>query len=309
MRTLLSLSLLSIVTAGSLTAQRAPAIPAPPRSAPIANVAYEVTFNRELAKRRSMSVTMTFDASGTTPGAAVAAGMDAWRIRDHQLREVGVELHPDSGGAGHCSGTSWTTTPGAFGRRARAGEGDLRVHGRHARQCDVLDARRVPRCSMAPTSSCIPKDSRSRFPATVKVSTETDWIVATGMTYGGARTAIARATTTTSWTCRSSSDASTSTACRWRGSPSASPRTRPAACRACHAPRPGPASRRCARRGAGVRRHAVRNYTIMQIADSSYEGASGLEHQNSHVDIISPLALGNPFLDVSMRTRSSTPGT
>jgi predicted metalloprotease with PDZ domain len=40
-----------------------------------------------------------------------------------------------------------------------------------------------------------------------------------------------------------------------------------------------------------------KNYTIMQIADSSYQGASGLEHQNSHVDVITPLALGNPFLD------------
>jgi len=34
----------------------------------------------------------------------------------------------------------------------------------------------------------------------------------------------------------------------------------------------------------------------MQIADSSYGGASGLEHQNSHVDVISPFALGNPFM-------------
>lgn len=39
-----------------------------------------------------------------------------------------------------------------------------------------------------------------------------------------------------------------------------------------------------------------RDYTIFQIADSSYGGASGLEHQSSHVDVISPLALGNPVL-------------
>ncbi|HEU4563609.1 MAG TPA: PDZ domain-containing protein [Gemmatimonadaceae bacterium] len=37
-------------------------------------------------------------------------------------------------------------------------------------------------------------------------------------------------------------------------------------------------------------------YTVMQIADSSYGGASGLEHQNSHVDVISPAALGHPFM-------------
>ncbi len=38
------------------------------------------------------------------------------------------------------------------------------------------------------------------------------------------------------------------------------------------------------------------HYTIFQIADSSFGGASGLEHQNSHVDIITPLAIGNPLL-------------
>jgi predicted metalloprotease with PDZ domain len=37
------------------------------------------------------------------------------------------------------------------------------------------------------------------------------------------------------------------------------------------------------------------NYTVMQIADSTYQGASGLEHQSSHVDVVSPLAIGSQF--------------
>jgi predicted metalloprotease with PDZ domain len=37
-------------------------------------------------------------------------------------------------------------------------------------------------------------------------------------------------------------------------------------------------------------------YTVMQIADSSYQGASGLEHANSHVDVLTPLAIGSDFL-------------
>jgi predicted metalloprotease with PDZ domain len=37
-------------------------------------------------------------------------------------------------------------------------------------------------------------------------------------------------------------------------------------------------------------------YTIFQIADSTYRGASGLEHQNSHVDVLTPLAIGSDFL-------------
>jgi predicted metalloprotease with PDZ domain len=37
------------------------------------------------------------------------------------------------------------------------------------------------------------------------------------------------------------------------------------------------------------------NYTVMQIADSAYQGASGLEHQSSHVDVVSPVAIGSAF--------------
>ena len=40
-----------------------------------------------------------------------------------------------------------------------------------------------------------------------------------------------------------------------------------------------------------------RTYTVMQIADSSFAGGSGLEHANSHVDVLTPLAIGNPFLN------------
>lgn len=38
-----------------------------------------------------------------------------------------------------------------------------------------------------------------------------------------------------------------------------------------------------------------RSYTVMQIADSSYQGASGLEHADSHVDVLTPLAIGSAF--------------
>src|SRR5215212_512676 len=40
------------------------------------------------------------------------------------------------------------------------------------------------------------------------------------------------------------------------------------------------------------------SYTIFQVADSEFSlgAAAGLEHQNSHLDIISPVVLGNPIL-------------
>ena len=34
------------------------------------------------------------------------------------------------------------------------------------------------------------------------------------------------------------------------------------------------------------------NYTVMQIVDSAYGGASGLEHQSSHVDVLAPNFVG-----------------
>jgi predicted metalloprotease with PDZ domain len=47
---------------------------------------------------------------------------------------------------------------------------------------------------------------------------------------------------------------------------------------------------------AVFREAPFQTYTVMQIADSSYGGASGLEHQNSHVDVVSPFAIGNAFM-------------
>jgi predicted metalloprotease with PDZ domain len=37
------------------------------------------------------------------------------------------------------------------------------------------------------------------------------------------------------------------------------------------------------------------SYTVMQIADSTYPGASGLEHADSHVDVVAPAFFGSTF--------------
>ena len=37
------------------------------------------------------------------------------------------------------------------------------------------------------------------------------------------------------------------------------------------------------------------SYSLLQIADSSYGGYSGLEHSSSHVDIVSPAFIGSDF--------------
>jgi predicted metalloprotease with PDZ domain len=37
------------------------------------------------------------------------------------------------------------------------------------------------------------------------------------------------------------------------------------------------------------------SYTVMEIVDSTYQGASGLEHSSSHVDVVSPVYIGSDF--------------
>jgi predicted metalloprotease with PDZ domain len=50
------------------------------------------------------------------------------------------------------------------------------------------------------------------------------------------------------------------------------------------------------RQGAVFGEIPFNDYTLMQIADSAYGAISGLEHQNSHVDVTTPLAIGQPIL-------------
>jgi predicted metalloprotease with PDZ domain len=38
------------------------------------------------------------------------------------------------------------------------------------------------------------------------------------------------------------------------------------------------------------------DYTVLQVTDSSYRGASGLEHQNSHLDVVGTQFLDSPFM-------------
>jgi predicted metalloprotease with PDZ domain len=38
------------------------------------------------------------------------------------------------------------------------------------------------------------------------------------------------------------------------------------------------------------------SYTILQVAHESVGGASGLEHANSHLNVVSPFAIGHPFI-------------
>jgi len=176
---LVSLALLALA-AGS---------PASPVSASISNIHYDVTFTRETATRRSLTVAMTMDVTGTgdvilslpswTPGAyevtnfarwissftPTAAGKplrwdkldyDTWRIRSGGAKQltVGFDFRADS----MDNAMAWSQKDFAF------------FNG-----TNIL---------------LYPEGRSPDFPATLAVHTESDWQVATGM-HGGPATGYA----------------------------------------------------------------------------------------------------------------------
>lgn len=297
MRTLLSLSLVSTLVAGTLPAQKAPAAPAPLKSAPISNVAYEVTFNRDLAKQRQMAVTMTFDVAGATP---VLLSLPAWTPGAYEITDFAKwvsNFTPTRNG----QAVEWDKLDYDTWRIRTAGAGPLKVTFNF--KADTLDnamswARDEFLLFNGTNVFMYPEGQPFSFPAQVKISTESDWIVATGMTSAGGQ-----------WSYREGNyhdlvdmpffvgkfdydsvqvegitvRLATYPAGSLAGTPRAETWTR--------------IQKMWPPMIAAFGDKPFRNYTIMQIADSSYQGASGLEHQNSHVDVITPLALGNPFLD------------
>ena len=297
MRTLSSLFLLSLAAPGILASQQRPAAPAPLQSAPIANIAYQVTFNRELAKQRSMSVTMTFDASGTQP---VLLSLPAWTPGAYEITDFAKwvsDFAPTRSG----QALEWDKLDYDTWRIRTAGPGPVQVTFKF--KADTLDnamswARDEFLLFNGTNVFMYPEGRPFSFPASVKISTESDWIVATGMTFGGTKDSYREgnyhdlvdmpffvghfdydSVQVDGITVR----LATYPAGSLSGAPRAETWTR--------------IQKMWPPMIQAFGDKPFRNYTIMQIADSSYQGASGLEHQNSHVDVITPLALGNPFLD------------
>ncbi|MBK6780869.1 MAG: hypothetical protein IPG75_15080 [Gemmatimonadetes bacterium] len=154
---------------------------APAVSAPITNITYDVSFTRETAARRSLEVGMRFDVSGQRRRAALAPHLDPGRLRGDQLRPLGV-------------GSSAPWPAGQALRWDKVDYDTWRIRTGGARQVSVRSwctptrsttpwpgAARTSRSSTAPTSSRTPEGRSLEFPATVRIRTESEWLVATGM--------------------------------------------------------------------------------------------------------------------------------
>ena len=287
-----------------------------PTSAPVADVRYEVTFDAASALSRTLHVEMSFTVAGRdpvllslpawTPGAYEITGFARWVSSFAAAGPDGRVLQWDK-----ADPDTWRVRPGGRGR----------VTVRFDYLADTLDnAMSWARPDFAlfnGTNLFMYAEGRGfDAGATVVVRTQGGWRVATGMDETTVPDSVARGgsarTVATTYTARNYHDLvdmpffvgqfdidSVSVALPGaQGSRWVRLATYPAG------------SVAGGRRAAALRwlervippEAAVfgetpwTSYTVMQIADSSYGGASGLEHQSSHVDVLTPLALDSPIL-------------
>jgi predicted metalloprotease with PDZ domain len=283
------LSMLAGLAATPLAAQKAKA-PA------VTDVAYEVTFDRATAKQRKLLVAMSF----TTKGGEVLLSLPVWTPGAYEVTDFARWVSRFSATQGGRE-VRWDKADYDTWRLKGLAAGPVRVT--FDLKSDSLDnAMTWSRDDFAlfngTTTFLYPEGQGFDWPATVTVTTEADWLVATGMTPAGARRyreenyhdLVDKPFFVGKFEYDSSSV------------PGVTLRL---------ATYPVGSLTGAAREGFWERYRRLwrpmaeafgdvpmTTYTILQIADSSYDGASGLEHQNSHVNVLTPQIVGNPFLDM-----------
>jgi predicted metalloprotease with PDZ domain len=291
-----ALSLLA--AAAPIAAQESAAIS---RSAPISNIRYEVTFDRAAAAMRRLRVATTFDVDGAGP---VVLSLPAWTPGAYEMSWFARWVTGFTAQAAGGAALDWDEVDYDTWRIDTRGARSVTVRFDYV--ADSLDnAMSWTRSDFAlfnGTNLFMYPEGRSLdFAAQVTVRTEPTWRIATGMSRG--TTAAASNTFAASnfhdlvdmpfFVGRFDID-SAQIAGKW---------TRLATYPVGSV--------------GGLYRNTVWDqlrkmippevavfggevpwdtYTILQIADSTYRGASGLEHQNSHVDVLTPLAIGSDFL-------------
>jgi len=289
--------LVAVLSTGIVNAQSAPMpiLPSDSVSAPIRDVHYDIGFSKGNAQERRVDVSMTFTTTGTAP---VLLSLPAWTPGAYEITNFARWVTAfDASGDGRP--LSWDKLDYDTWRIRTGGAKSVKVSFRYA--ADSLDnaiAWAKPDFLLLNGTNVFlfPEGQSLEFPATVSIHTESDWRVATGM---------------------------------WPA-----PQTRTYSASNYHdlvdmpffvgkfdldSARVSEKWVRLATYPAGVVSSAVRqtawdqikkvippeiavfgetpwdSYTIMQIVDSSYNGASGLEHQNSHVDVLAPSYVGSEF--------------
>lgn len=264
-------------------------------SAPIRDVRYDVTLMRANAQQRMLDVVMTFSTTGTSP---VVLSLPAWTPGAYEISNFARWVGGfDATGDG--KPLVWDKLDYEKWRIRPAGAKSVRVTFRY--RADTLDnAMSWTRPDFVLFNGTnvfmYPEEQPLDFPAAVAVHTEPEWRIATGMTPGAARGSFTAGNyhdlvDMPFFVGRFDLD-SARIADRWvrlatyPAGTIAGPQRASAWEQLKHVIPP---------ETAVFGETPWESYTVMEIVDSTFGGASGLEHQNSHVDILSPAYVGGEF--------------
>lgn len=284
--------------AALVAATRGAAAQVPVQSVPLRDVRYTVTFTRDLAAARQFAVEMraTLGADGPvllslptwTPGAYEVTNFARWVAGFGATAADGTPLRWDK-----LDPDTWRIRP--------AGAREIVVRFRYtATILDTSEAWATADGGFFNGTNLFPYPEGRPFdwPATVQVVTEPDWKVATGMEPAGAPRTF-RAPTyhelVDAPVLVGALDVDSSTVA---GKPF----------RIATYPAGSVAGAAREAMWAAVRRMVPPqaavfgevpwdHYTLLQVASETFEGGSGLEHANSHLDVVTAQAAGSPFLN------------
>ena len=268
-----------------------------PASAPISDIRYEVTFDSATALRRTLVVTMSFAAR--SPG-DVLLSLPAWTPGAYSIVNFARYISGFSATDGS-SPLSWDKLDHDTWRVRATRAGRVRVSFEYlAMTLDNSNSWTKPEFAFFNGTNIFlyPEGVPAEFPSTVTVHTSPSWRIATGMAQTGPKSFSAPnyhdLVDMPFFVGRFDLDSAQAGGKVMRV-----------------ASYPAGAVSNSGRRmildqlaklvppqAAIFGEVPWNSYTLMQVADSGYTpgSASGLEHQNSHLDIISHIVLGNPVL-------------
>ena len=264
-------------------------------SAPISGVGYRITIDSADAAQRRIRVAMTFTVASAAP---VLLAIPAWTPGSYQLgywaKNVSAFAVTSDG-----KPVSWDKTDYQTWRLRPAGPGSLSVSFEYRN--DSLDnSNSFARPALALLNGAnlfpYPVGRPFEFASTVELRVPAGWRVATGMTPAArgsySATSYHELVDMPILAGRFDLD-STKAGDGWLRFASYPASLESASLRASTL---AELARVIGVEAAVFGETPWRTYTIMQIADSSFDAIVGLEHQNSHVDVTSPFAIGQPLL-------------
>ena len=264
-------------------------------SAPITDIRYEVTFTRANGERRQVTSAMTFTVGGTD---AVLLSIPKWTPGSYEIDNFARDVANFS--AEQAGATlAWDKLDPDTWRVRPRGVGEVTV--RFDYLADSLDngntwARPDFLLFNGTNLFPYPKGRGFDFPAAVTVNTEAGWKIATGMTSAGAHRYTASnyhdLVDMPFFVGQFDLDSAqiSGTWVRFATYPSGSVTGGPRVAVWEALKRAIPAEVKV------FGEVPWKTYSVLQIVDPSYGGGSGLEHQNSHVDVLGPGMLGTPVL-------------